>query len=167
EYEEREYAATEWVSTQQTNMDYEKASYTMFERLFKYIKGANEKKKPIKMTCPVVNRIIPGAGPACESNFTMSFFVAPIQKPAPAPTDPSVFLNNAPRFTAYVRQFSGYAMTYDVWRDQAVALAKALKVDGVEFRTDMYWTAGYDSPFELFNRHNEVWFLGKNENLSL
>ena len=55
------------------------------------------------MTCPVVTRIIPGAGPACESNFTMSFFVDPRQAPAPQPTEAHVFLNSVPRFTAYVR----------------------------------------------------------------
>lgn len=55
------------------------------------------------MTCPVTNRIIPGQGPACESNFTMSFYVAPDQGKAPNPSDKSVFLQTAPAFTAYVR----------------------------------------------------------------
>ena len=55
------------------------------------------------MTCPVTNRIIPAQGPACESNFTMSFYVASDQLPAPQPTDKTVYLKTIPKFTVYVR----------------------------------------------------------------
>jgi len=26
-----------------------------------------------------------------------------------------------------------------------------------QFNSDMFYTAGYDSPFRLIDRHNEVW----------
>ena len=35
-------------------------------------------------------------------------------------------------------------------------LQKAGKTD---FLTDHYYIAGYDSPFRILNRHNEVWFV--------
>ncbi|KAH3828000.1 hypothetical protein DPMN_129948 [Dreissena polymorpha] len=161
EYEVRDYVDTDWVSTNQLNMEYRKASTTNFMKLFRYISGQNDKKQKVAMTCPVVTRIIPGQGPACESNFTMSFFVSPDQKPAPKPTNPEVFLHSVPKFRAYVRQFSGWAMDYPVWRDEAVKLGEALTKDGLEFVTETWWTAGYDSPFKVLNRHNEVWFLAK------
>merc|ERR1712224_1125609 len=39
----------------------------------------------------------------------------------------------------------------------ATDLFAALKSDGVQHNPDQFWTAGYDSPYQLFNRHNEIW----------
>ena len=61
-------------------------------------------EEKIDMTVPVRTRIIPGAGPACEDNFTMSFFLSPKVTDPPQPTDSSVFLNELPqKYTVYVR----------------------------------------------------------------
>lgn len=30
-----------------------------------------------------------------------------------------------------------------------------------EFVPDVFWTAGYDPPFRLQHRHNEIWILKK------
>ena len=60
-------------------------------------------EEKIAMTAPVVIRLIPGPGPACESNFTMSFFMSNKVKNLPQPTESTVFLNHAPVFRAYVR----------------------------------------------------------------
>ena len=57
------------------------------------------------MTVPVINRIIPGQGPACESNFTLSFFISAVVKTAPTPTDQQVFLSKLPKLRAYVRYY--------------------------------------------------------------
>ena len=57
----------------------------------------------IAMTAPVINRAIPGQGPACENNFTMSFFLAPSLKNPPQPGDARVFLSKLPQQTVYVR----------------------------------------------------------------
>ncbi|XP_052781539.1 heme-binding protein 2-like isoform X1 [Mya arenaria] len=164
EYEVREYAETEWVSTNQTNMDGYRYNYNMFMRLFGYIKGENGADQPISMTCPVVKRINLSRGPTMS---TMSFFVDPKQSPAPEPINPNVGLYTVPSFTAYVRQFGGFTRGKKVWQDQADLLGNALKRDGLEFREDIFWTAGYDSPWKSQNRHNEVWFLPKNGNLPL
>jgi hypothetical protein len=42
-------------------------------------------EEKIAMTAPVVIRLIPGPGPACESNFTMSFFMSNKVKNPPQP----------------------------------------------------------------------------------
>ena len=60
-------------------------------------------EQKIAMTAPVINRIIPGAGPACESNFTLSFYVAPAVATPPAPTNPDVFLSKMSKMRVYVR----------------------------------------------------------------
>lgn len=43
--------------------------------LFDYISGRNSAQVKINMTAPVLTKVIPGAGPFCESNFTVSFYV--------------------------------------------------------------------------------------------
>ena len=45
------------------------------QRLFKYISGSNEGKTKIDMTSPVTVQTSPGQGPACESDFMVSFFL--------------------------------------------------------------------------------------------
>lgn len=161
DYEERIYSTSNWVSTNLTGLDYNTAQYTMFMKLFKYISGANEKKIKIDMTVPVTNRIIPGQGPACESDFIMSFFISSSVAEAPKPSSDDVYLNTKDEMHVFVGQFGGYAMTYDTWRKQAQKLGAALDKAGLSYEQDFYYTAGYDSPYTLFNRHNEVWFFKK------
>jgi len=158
DYEVRSYDASKWVTTSLTGVSLDAAGYTMFMRLFRYIGGANANGVKIEMTCPVITRIIPAPGPACESNFTMSFFVSPKEGTPPAPTDSTVYLSDKETMTVYVKSFGGFAKQAD-WIKHAADLADALP-EGTEHHKDFYYTAGYDAPFKLFNRHNEVWFIG-------
>ncbi|KAL4226101.1 Heme-binding protein 2 [Mactra antiquata] len=161
EYQERFYAQSTWVSTELLGIDYDKAQYKMFMKLFKYIEGGNKKKMKIAMTCPVTTRIIPGQGAACKSNFTMSFFIAGKVKNPPGPSEDDVRLRPQPALHVYVRSFGGYVHHFDEWREEAEKLIAALEKDGREFEREYYYTAGYNAPFQLFNRHNEIWFIAK------
>lgn len=158
DYELRAYAASQWVQTALTGIDYQAAQYQMFMKLFKYISGNNVDKKKIAMTCPVIVRIIPGQGPACESNFTMSFFVAPSEGTPSAPSDPTVSIVKLPALKAYAAQFGGFA-NQAKYISKAHALGEALTTANKTFEQTYFYTAGYDAPFKLFNRHNEVWML--------
>jgi len=156
-YDERQYSESKWASTEIMSMDYDSASSEGFERLFNYIDGHNEQKQKIKMTAPVAIRVIPGQGPACESNFTISFFI-PAEHSAnpPTPSDSNVFFSTIPAHRAYVKSFGGFASQND-WISAAAELDRALD-SAHTYDTSYYYTAGYDSPFTIFNRHNEVWF---------
>ena len=59
----------------------------------------------IDMTAPVINHVIPGAGPVCENNFTYSFYVpTKYQKSGPpAPTADNVYVTTLKSHMAYVR----------------------------------------------------------------
>lgn len=58
----------------------------------------------VEMTAPVTCRVEPGAGPACESLFTVSFYIPEEhQANPPEPSEPEVFLEHRKEFTAYVR----------------------------------------------------------------
>ncbi|XP_031438072.1 heme-binding protein 2-like isoform X3 [Clupea harengus] len=109
DYEVRTYEVTNWVSTTLTGMELDPAMNAGFRRLFKYIQGENERKEKVEMTAPVTCRVEPGAGPACETTFTVSFFI-PEQNQAdpPKPTNPEVFIENRPEFTAFVRTYGGF-----------------------------------------------------------
>ncbi|XP_067684113.1 heme-binding protein 2-like isoform X1 [Haliotis asinina] len=159
EYEVREYSASQWVSTNSAGIDFAEASQTNFRRLYNYISGKNSAGKKIKMTAPVIIKIIPGPGPACESNFTMSFYV--VKDNPPTPTDSKVFLQGFPSFRAYVRSFGGYDMeSIKPWLKEADKLRNFLN-GTYSYNTDYYYTAGYDSPFKILHRHNEVWFIAE------
>lgn len=60
----------------------------------------------------------------------------------------------------YFRSFSGYAMTWESYRKEFLKLEKAIG-DPSKYDSNYLYTAGYDSPFTVFNRHNEVWLLAK------
>jgi len=111
------------------------------------------------MTAPVATRIVPGAGPNCESTFTVSFYIPPKhQDSPPTPTGEGVFIEEFPEMTVYARGFGGFAKEQQ-WIDEARELSE--KVNNKNIQQEFYFTAGYDSPFKLFNRLNEVWFVKK------
>ena len=61
-------------------------------------------EEKIDMTVPVRTRIIPAPGPACEDNFTMSFFLSQKIRDPPQPTDTDVFIDRLPqKYMVYVR----------------------------------------------------------------
>jgi len=109
------------------------------------------------MTAPVITKIVPGAGPNCESTFTVSFYVPPShQADTPVPSSKEVFLEDFPEMTLYSSSRGGF-MNEEQWISEARDLSERLTAKPI--RKDYYFTAGYDSPFKLFNRTNEVWFL--------
>ncbi|KAK4306963.1 hypothetical protein Pmani_021240 [Petrolisthes manimaculis] len=101
------------------------------------------------------------AGPNCENTFTESFYVPSIhQDNPPKPTNPDVYIEERPELHVFSRRFHGFTNDQD-WITNAAQLAEDLLTDGmdegVNFST--YYTAGYDSPFSIFNRTNEVWLM--------
>ncbi|OWF45245.1 heme-binding protein 2-like [Mizuhopecten yessoensis] len=158
-YEVRQYPESHWVTTYSTGIEYDKASRSNFRKLFNYIDGKNVKDEKVTMTCPVIVLVTPGPGPTCTSNFSMSFFVDPAAKAPPASGDKNIQFTTIPAVKVYVRDFPGFA-NYEKYREEGLSLMSAIG-DTSLYHTEFYYTAGYDSPFKLFNRHNEVWFVAK------
>lgn len=155
-YEMRTYPGGWWVGTTYKGMD--KDGSDSFMKLFNYISGANDKKQKIPMTAPVLTEIVPGAGPNCESTFTMSFYVPKaLWNSIPKPSASDVFLHHIEEHTVYVRAFDGFAKQAD-YIHNAAALAQDIH-DETKYHGDMWLTAGYDSPFSFNGRRNEVLFV--------
>ena len=56
------------------------------------------------MTAPVTVKILPGAGPNCESTFIVSFYVGQNHKDnPPKPTNPDVYIDHLPEMNLYAR----------------------------------------------------------------
>ena len=161
-YEIRKYEPSKWVGTTISSMNYSSAVYTGFNRLFQYISGANTAKEKIPMAAPVATKIVPGQGPACESNFTVLFFTPfAYQANTPAPINPQLAIVNLPAITAYVASFGGWEGDTELEKYSSELAAQLIK-DKVDFVQDYYFTAGYDPPYRIIGRHNEVWFLAAN-----
>ena len=61
------------------------------------------------MTAPVLTKVEPGAGPACESTFTTSFYVPKEHWQNPAePSEPVVFIDRFPAMQVYCRLDVGF-----------------------------------------------------------
>ncbi|XP_075453938.1 heme-binding protein 2 isoform X1 [Ascaphus truei] len=113
-------------------------------------------KVKIEMTAPVTTYVTPGAGPSCESTITVSFFVPPEQQAdPPKPSENNICIEERAQTTVYVRSFGGFTNAAKN-QEQLLQLSESLKRDGKLFDENVYYTAGYDSPFKLFNRHNEI-----------
>ncbi|XP_033859061.2 heme-binding protein 2 [Acipenser ruthenus] len=161
DYEVRKYGATKWVSTKVIGMELDPAISKGFMRLFNYIQGNNEKKVKIEMTAPVTCLVEPGAGPICETTFTTSFYIPEEHQADPVkPSDPDVFIEQRPELTVFVRVFGGFTNAQKA-QEELIKLSQSLQRDGQQFEENVYYTAGYDSPFKLFNRKNEVWLIKK------
>ena len=141
-----------------SGLHYNDAVSTAFKRLFAFISGANSERVPIPMTAPVVVRVTPGPGPYCGTDFTVGFFVpAAFQQAPPTPSDPAVTITTMGAATFAVASYPGWAEEQKVLA-VATQLGAALQAEGVAFTSTHFFTAGYDSPFRLFDRHNEVLF---------
>ncbi|RUS79562.1 hypothetical protein EGW08_012692 [Elysia chlorotica] len=159
-FEVRKYPPAKWVSTTEKNISHKAGTSAAFRRLFKYIQGENQEKKTVPMTIPVTTKVEPGEGPNCESSFTMAFYL-PVehQERPPAPTDPALFVEDRPELTVFVHTFGGFADD-EKWVSHALELSEAIG-DQSQYISDFYYTVGYDAPFKLLNRTNEVWFVKK------
>merc|ERR1712198_325615 len=151
-FELRRYEASRWASTSvQNRHDLKDAMRTGFWRLFNYIRGNNEGGQKIAMTVPVRTKIVPGDE---VDTFTVSFMVPFSVEVTPRPLDPNVFLEQDPESEQYVSHFGGYASNDD-WQKCIDDLMTA--VGDQPHQTGFHFIAGYNSPFQFWNRHNECW----------
>lgn len=155
--EKRVYAEGKWASTLVQDVTYDKAVTAGFYRLFDYISGANVEKKKIEMTAPVKVEVTPSQGPFCKSTFKVSFFVPyALQDSAPEPSSPDVFIETMEETTFYVSSYGGWSSETKVL-DAAERMIDTLEAKSLQFNATTFYSAGYDSPFRLTHRHNEVW----------
>ncbi|CAF0985969.1 unnamed protein product [Brachionus calyciflorus] len=154
--ETRRYSPSKWVSTSTvtlcSNLDSQRN--VLFSRLFAYIAGQNDKNQQIKMTAPVLNEIKQLDEQNCL--FTMRFYIPKEnQVNTPIPSGNAV-LTDLPETTFTVTKFGGYATMNDFNRHSNL-LKQRLGSQLSLYDVQTMVTAGYNSPYELNDRTNEVW----------
>ncbi|GMH45349.1 hypothetical protein BSKO_13306 [Bryopsis sp. KO-2023] len=157
-YELRSYAKGKWATVTLEDSTYSDALGVCFDKLFDYIEGSNVEKRKIPMTAPVLGKVSTAAESfASTGDFEFSFYVP---NAAVAPLSGSgISITETPEdFEVYVASFGGYASTSD-WKEAASGLKDRLDAAGASYDGSHYFTAGYDSPFHFFHRHNEVWIV--------
>jgi len=151
----------------------------MFMELFRYIAGVNQKQEEIEMTRPVVifHNVTKETPLGNYEDVCMCFYLPSkyqsdhhhtdqheerasrhVAEVPPQPLDNgAVYLYTAPAHHVFVRRFGGFPFTHDHWEKEMKALEADLMFDKHRYQQGQYYTAGYNSPWKLHHRRNEVW----------
>lgn len=147
-FEIRSYESTLFTSVKLSNDDYDNASSEGFSILAGYIFGGNETGEKISMTSPVTMSL--------EDSMTMMFMVPNDLKKEnlPTPNESKIKIKKEPAKTVAAIEFGGWA------NDEKIELYKQkliseLTSEGIEY-TDKFYFYGYNAPYEVFNRKNEI-----------
>jgi len=140
-----------------SSSDWEKTpSSKMFKTLYKYIIGLNEDNKEIEMTRPVINKMIPQRRTR-KYDEEMCFWLGPDydRREPPRPIDRKVDIKELDEMTIYVRQFGGFSLSHEDIAKEYNQLKFDLR--GKLYDDTIFYSVGYNSPFTMENRRNEIW----------
>lgn len=147
-FEVRRYEASLFTSVKLDNSDYKTASNKGFSVLAGYIFGDNNKNEKIAMTAPVAMSL--------EDSTTMMFMVPRTFKKAdlPEPNNAGIEFKEMPAKTVAAITFGGWANDKKIERYKAKLIA-ALHANNIAY-TNSFYFLGYNAPFEMIKRKNEV-----------
>ena len=147
-FEVRSYEASLFTSVKLPTNQYEKASSNGFSILAGYIFGGNDKQEKIAMTSPVSMSL--------EDSMTMMFMVPKEldKTKLPKPNQKSIEFIEEPAKTMAAIAFGGWANDDKIEKNK-VKLIEALKREGIS-HTKRFYYFGYNPPYEVVNRRNEV-----------
>jgi hypothetical protein len=148
DFEIRQYEASLFTSVTMPTDKYEEASGKGFSALAGYIFGGNERNEKIAMTSPVAMSL--------EDSMTMMFLVPKAYKKEdlPKPNTESITITEMPAKKVAAITFGGWADSEKIVQYQA-ELRKALDREGIAYTNKSYFL-GYNPPFEMVGRKNEV-----------
>ena len=148
DFEIRNYEASLFTSVKLPTNDYKKASSRGFSILAGYIFGGNDKEEKIAMTSPVAMSL--------EDSITMMFMVPRNLNKAslPKPNSDVIDFTEMPAKKVAAIRFSGWANSakIETYKNKLIA---ALKKENISY-TNKFYFLGYNPPFEVINRRNEV-----------
>ncbi len=147
-FEIRRYEATLFTSVKLSTKGYKNSSSKGFSILAGYIFGNNERNEKISMTSPVTMSL--------EDSMTMMFMVPKELKKEmlPKPDQSLIEFKEEPAKTVAALNFNGWA------NDKKIEMFKqklksALDAESINY-SDRFYFLGYNAPYEVFNRKNEV-----------
>jgi len=147
-FEIRTYEATLFTSVKLNTKGYENSSRRGFSILAGYIFGNNERNEKIAMTSPVTMSL--------GDSVTMMFMVPKKLKKdmLPKPNQSGIEFKEEPAKQLAAIRFSAWANDAKIEKYKQKLIA-ALDAEGIKYSNQFYFF-GYNAPFEVFNRKNEV-----------
>lgn len=147
-FEIRNYEASLFTSVKLSTNEYKKASGKGFSILAGYIFGDNEQNEKIAMTSPVAMSL--------DDSMTMMFLVPKKNKKEtlPRPNKSQIAFVEVPAKTVAAITFGGWANDKKIEKYKE-KLKSALDAKGIAC-TNRFYLLGYNAPFEVFNRKNEI-----------
>lgn len=147
-FEIRKYEASLFTSVKLTSSEYKESSSKGFSILAGYIFGGNDKNEKIAMTSPVAMSL--------EDSMTMMFMVPKkyTKEALPQPNQSNIEFKEEPAKTVAAITFGGWADDEKIatYKEQLTA---ALNKEEIK-HTNRFFFLGYNPPYELLNRKNEV-----------
>jgi hypothetical protein len=147
-FEVRKYEASLFTTVTLPPNSYKESSSQGFSALAGYIFGGHERGEKIAMTSPVAMSL--------EDSMTMMFMVPKKfnKETLPRPNQSQIEFREEPAKTVAAITFGGWA------DDKRIAeykrqLTTALDAAGIAY-TNRFYFLGYNPPFEVINRRNEV-----------
>jgi len=147
-FEIRNYESTLFTSVKLSTKNYKESSSKGFSILAGYIFGDNDKNEKIAMTSPVAMTL--------EDSMTMLFMVPKKfeKETLPQPNQAEIVFKNEPAKTVAAITFNGWADDEKIERYKQ-DLKLALDTQKIPY-TNRFYFLGYNAPYEVFNRKNEV-----------
>lgn len=148
EFEIRKYEARLFTKVQLNTNDYSQASSAGFSKLAGYIFGGNDSKQKIAMTSPVAMGL--------EDSMTMMFMVPNDldKNKLPKPDNSEIEFKEEPVKIVAAITFGGWANTEKIEKYKQM-LIDGLNQKGIKY-TNHFSLLGYNPPFDVLNRKNEV-----------
>ncbi|MDB9961055.1 heme-binding protein [Oceanihabitans sp.] len=147
-FEIRNYEASLFTSVQLSGNKYKDVSSQGFSILAGYIFGGNENGEKIAMTSPVAMSL--------EDSMTMMFMVPKKYKKEtlPQPNQSQIQFREESAKTIAAITFGGWANDEKIERYKQ-KLKSALDAQNIPY-TYRFYFLGYNPPYEVFNRKNEI-----------
>jgi len=162
-FEERCYTNTTWVTTETEVPRTEKETklYEVYQKLYNYIHGENEKKMTIRMALPVLISTQLKEGTTETVVIRLHFFIPPtLETTIPKPIHADVKIIKYLPTCVYVHTFGGYVWSVGkTMLEKEKELETALTRAGKTVVNSRVLMAIYDPPTKMLPHHNEVWLM--------
>ncbi len=144
----RSYETTLFTSVRLSTKGYKNSASQGFSILAGYIFGNNERNEKIAMTSPVSMSL--------EDTMTMMFMVPKKfnKDMLPKPNQTGIEFTQEPAKILAAITFSGWANDTKIEKYKQ-DLKAVLDAEGIKY-TNQFYFFGYNAPYEVFNRKNEV-----------
>ncbi|KAG5452632.1 Heme-binding protein 2 [Clonorchis sinensis] len=146
-----------WLTYSFSGMRYQDGWVGAENLMLRYFDGENSQNEKLPFGCPMVTKIDPSEGPACESQLTFAAALPNKWTQVPQPRTDELTLSQWPKLHVYARPFLG-PNKEEAFRQESLNFADSLRTTGLRYQTEPYFWVVPDPPNEP-TENLQVWFL--------